>query len=299
MRVDGIDFDEIVVNPGEIDQEEAVKGLKANGKQVGFPRVDRLRELQRKGWGLVTEVGKSGAPAIFTDGLKQLVLMYSPVDAEEPVSKPLPTFEVRTRGLQLVERLYERSGGSIYDPLDAYEAGKELGWDDHQLIDQIIHYLHGRGLLKSLVQQGTVILTREGMAEIERAMAAPDQATANFPPTNFIHAGTINLAAGAQLMQGRDHLHQVSQQRLDGVPLHEALAEIERLAKGLADAERAQVEALVTVAKTEAAKSAPDQGIVKTILGAMRDIGLKVMTSTAENIAAPAIVEVIKGLIGS
>ena len=53
----------------------AVQHLKALGKELSFPRIDRLRSILRAGWGLVTEVGRGGRTAVFTDRLEELILV--------------------------------------------------------------------------------------------------------------------------------------------------------------------------------------------------------------------------------
>ena len=76
IAIDGVEYDTIKVPLDGVGQEPAVQHLKALGKELSFPRIDRLRSILRDGWGLVTEVGRGGRTAVFTNRLEELILVY-------------------------------------------------------------------------------------------------------------------------------------------------------------------------------------------------------------------------------
>jgi hypothetical protein len=49
ISIDGVDYDTIKIPLDAIEQEPAVQRLKARGKELSFPRIDRLRPTLRGG----------------------------------------------------------------------------------------------------------------------------------------------------------------------------------------------------------------------------------------------------------
>jgi hypothetical protein len=189
-----------------------------------------------------------------------------------------------------------RSSGLLASrwPLDCYEEGRQIGLDERQQVDQVVNYLHGKGVLETMTQGGLVTLSRVGVAEIERAITEPDKPTPSFPAVNIIQAQSLHIGAGAQIVQGTGN--QLSQRTSDLSELKPALARIELLAADLADADRRQIVSLVETVRAETDKPQPDHGTVKTILGVLRRVTEGAAAGAAGNVAAPAIIDILQRL---
>jgi hypothetical protein len=297
MRIDGLEYDTTKIGHlSDIEKEPIYLRLKERGKEMSFPRIERVRQLARDGWGPVTEIGPTGQLSVFTDRLEELVLVYHPVDPQEReyMPTPLSMSELRSDALRLARRLYERSNGNFRWPLDCHEEARAIGLEDRQQVDQVVNYLHGKGMLGTVTQGGLVTLSQAGVAEIERAIAEPDKPTAYFPAVNIIQAQNLHIGAGAQIVQGS--ANQVSQQILHLNELNQALARIEVLAKDLGEADRRQIASLAETVRVAIDKPQPDQGTVKTILGLLRRVAEGAAASAAGNAAGPAIVGILHGL---
>ncbi len=301
IRIDGTDYDTIeLLQLNDVGSEPIYQRLQAMGKELAFPRIERVRELRRQGWDLVIDRRPGAMPAVITDRHRELVLVYRPAAPEDAERMPsvLSTSDVRANALRLARQIYERSSGDFQWPLDCYELGREIGLADKQNVDQAVAYLHGRGLLANWTQGGLVTLSRAGIDEVERALAEPGRATTNFPPINIINAQTINMGPGAQLMQGRDHLQQSSQVAMSIPELKQALDAIEKLARDLAEIDRQQVEGLVAALRAEANRPAPNRSTIRALLGSLKAVAEAFVAGAAANIAtAPAIVEQVHQLL--
>lgn len=307
IRIDGADYDTIeLLQLSDAEHEPACQRLKAMGKELAFPRIERIRQLLREGWGLVMENRPRGTPAVITDRHRELVLIYRPVDAQDAERAPtsLPMAEVRTLALRFARELYERSGGNFHLPFRSEEIAGQIGITDPRHIDQIASYLYGKRLLSHRNAAGFVILSELGVAEVETALAEPTRPTASFPAVNVLTAHTINLGPGAQLVQGGDNLQQASYAGADIAELKTALARIEALAIDLGDTNRGQIEGLVALLHVEADRRPPSHGTIKALLTSMKTMAEAFVAATAANLAtapanaaAPAIVDLAHRLL--
>jgi hypothetical protein len=81
----------------------------------------------------------------------------------------------------LLRKIYEITEGiSDTRRINMYEVGASLGWD-REKIESIFYYLHGEGLLEIRYIGGGVVLTHQGVKEIEEAKKNPDKPTLHFP----------------------------------------------------------------------------------------------------------------------
>src|SRR6266436_1398175 len=69
----------VIIDPlNEAENEPSFQRAKAEGHQLGWLHVSRVRTLQRDGWKPATERDKIGRPTIFMDRNKELLLMHRP-----------------------------------------------------------------------------------------------------------------------------------------------------------------------------------------------------------------------------
>lgn len=306
IAIDGVEYDTIKIPLDAIEQEPAAQRLKALGKELSFPRIDRLRPILRDGWGLVTEIGPSGRIAIFTDSREELILVYRPVAAGDtaPVTPQLSADEVRAYALKMLRVLYEDTGADVRKRVNIAKLADALALTELAPVEQILAYLTAKGLIGK--EMYWAHLTPRGIDDIEKALEYPDIPAASYlPAINVINAQTIHLAPGAQLMQGAGTMQQTSQSGI-GIPeLREALTKIEGLARSLDAANRAQIDALVKAAQIETERTEPNHSRIRALLGSMKTIAETFVGGTAANLAtatmdptnAPAIIELLQHLI--
>jgi hypothetical protein len=304
--IDGVEYDTIKIPLEGVGQEPAVQHLKALGKELSLPRIGRIRSILRAGWGLVTEVGRGGRTAVFTDSLEELILVYRPVAAGDTahVTQQLSANEVRTYALKMLRVLYEGTGADVRKRVNIAKLADPLGLTELAPVEQILSYLTAKGLIGK--EMYWAHLTPHGIVDIEKALQHPDTPAAPYlPAINLINAQTVNLAPGAQLMQGAGTLQQTSQNGA-GIPeLRDALTEIEELARSLDAANRAQIDALVKAVRVETDRTEPNHSRIRTLLASMKTIAETFVGGTAANLAtatidptnAPAIIELLHHLI--
>ena len=306
LSIDGIEYDTIKIPLDAIEQEPAVQHLKALGKELSFPRIDRLRPILRGGWGLVTEAGSGGRTAVFTDKLEELVLVYRPVAKGDSalVTPQLSADDVRAYALKMLRILYEDTGADVRKRVNIAKLAEAVGLTELAPAEQILSYLTAKGLIGKELYWAH--LTPHGIYDIEKALEHPDTPAAPYlPAVNVINAQTIHLAPGAQLMQGAGTMQQTSQSGI-GIPeLLDALTKIEELACGLDASNRAQIDALVKAVRVETERTEPNHNRIRTLLGSMKTIAETFVGGTAANLATatmdptntPAIIELLHRLI--
>jgi hypothetical protein len=92
--------------------------------------------------------------------------------------------------LRKVYEITEGISGTRF--VNMYEVGKELGWDRPRT-ESVLDYLEGEGLLKSKYIGGGIVITHQGVMEVEEAEQNPDKKTLHFPPNiiNNIYGDNI------------------------------------------------------------------------------------------------------------
>ncbi|MBI5589480.1 MAG: hypothetical protein HY881_03245 [Deltaproteobacteria bacterium] len=108
--------------------------------------------------------------------------------------------ELRKKRFEFLHLLYKKSGGNSSNIFMEYDdIGKELGFTEEES-DKIYHYLNGEGLIKVMAYGGAIVITHEGVVEIENALSAPEKPSEYFPPAmNIIH---VEHMEGSQIQQG-------------------------------------------------------------------------------------------------
>ena len=75
----------VIIDPlSEAENEPFFQKAKAEGHQLAWPHVSRIRKHQRDGWKPVAERDKIGRPTIFMDRNKELILMHRPQQRKGP-----------------------------------------------------------------------------------------------------------------------------------------------------------------------------------------------------------------------
>ncbi len=82
----------------------------------------------------------------------------------------------------MLQKVYEITKGRAEKySVNMYVVGEQLGWD-REKTEAAYDYLRGEGLLKMMNFGGNMVLTHQGVREVEEALASPEKPTLHFPP---------------------------------------------------------------------------------------------------------------------
>ena len=109
----------------------------------------------------------------------------------------VPIDELKRKRFQFLHRLYEKSGGNEREMVDEFEFGDELGFDRTET-EKITQYLEGEDLIKYEARRA-IVITHQGIIEVEAALSHPEEPSQYFPPVNIIN---IHHMEGSQIQQG-------------------------------------------------------------------------------------------------
>ena len=98
----------------------------------------------------------------------------------------------------LLRALYDSSEGDPLALVPLDPLAQQIGVDRRQAM-LAAEYLKGEGLLEFKTFGPTIAITHQGVVEVERALAAPDEPTDYFPPVNMIYVGQM---VNSQIQQG-------------------------------------------------------------------------------------------------
>jgi hypothetical protein len=155
-------------------------------------------------------------------------------------------------------------------PSASISAALGLTRDECHRIEQ---YLSARRLVEYVVSGPEMAITADGIDYVERALAAPDDATEYFPPVNVLH---IEQVVNSQIQQGVSHSLQAGSwdARLDPDRLRDAIADIRQMVDSLSltDDDNAAVDANLATAEAQASSPRPSTMIIRESLRLVRDI---------------------------
>ncbi len=98
---------------------------------------------------------------------------------------------------QFMNELYDLVDGADFQPVSTRKVASKLGLDSSRREDAteiltIARYLEGEGLVKLTGQAGSVVLlTHQGVREVEEARSQPNEPTQHLAPLNIIYAENI------------------------------------------------------------------------------------------------------------
>ena len=101
--------------------------------------------------------------------------------------------EKRKLRFQFLNLVYQKTEGDKFQSVNMWELGKELGWDE-DTTDLTVQYLEGEGLIKHDTMGGNIVITHNGVVEIEHALTHPQESTTYFPPVVNIMSGDFRGA---------------------------------------------------------------------------------------------------------
>jgi hypothetical protein len=92
----------------------------------------------------------------------------------------------------MLQKVYDITKGRAERySVNMYTVGEQLGWD-REKIEATYDYLRGEGLLKMMNFGGNMVLTHQGVREVEEAATNPEKPTLHFP-ANIINIYGDNI----------------------------------------------------------------------------------------------------------
>lgn len=93
--------------------------------------------------------------------------------------------------------LYDQSGGDTGAMFNMWKVGQEIGFNSEET-RRIVDYLTDEYLIEPRALGGGIVLTHDGIKEVEQALENPSKPTQHFLPINVINIGTMNNSAVQQ-----------------------------------------------------------------------------------------------------
>ncbi|NQE46842.1 hypothetical protein C5S31_12555 [ANME-1 cluster archaeon GoMg2] len=178
--------------------------------------------------------------------------------------------DMKKKRFLFLNRLYELSGG--FTPMffkDASQIGEDLGFDA-ALTRNITRYLMEEGLVELLSGRG-ILISHQGVREVEMALSNPNEPTPYFPPVNISIGQMIN----SQIQQASHGATQVAS--TDEIT-HEQLKELLQSLKESVDQlelepqQESDLHAEIQTIDAQMSSSNPKYTVITECLGSIRRI---------------------------
>ena len=190
---------------------------------------------------------------------------------------------VKRKRFDFLKVVYEKSGGSEYQYLNALEIGQSIGLDQ-AAVNNVLQYLSGERLANAGMGM-TVNITHYGIVEMERALTEPDKPTEHFLPVNIVAVGSMVNSQIQQASNGSIQTLQITENNLK--ELASLMVEIDELSKsgGLDSVNKADLDAGVSTVKAQLSASKPSPTIISEAVRSIRTV----LEGAAGNVLAQAI----------
>lgn len=200
--------------------------------------------------------------------------------------------ELRGYRLRYMHRLYEVTHGNERTNVDMWELGEELGFS-RELTERVFQYLRGEGLLKE-ISRASIVITHDGVVEVEQALDKPETPTKHFPAAvNIIQ---IHHMEGSSIQQGS---HGSSQTVLSHTSSVKSVCQfIQELQRALPDftieeSVTKELQSEIDTAKAQLASPRPKTTILRECLSSIRTI----LEGAAGNVVAQGFLQQLPALI--
>lgn len=178
--------------------------------------------------------------------------------------------ELQKKRFQFLHRLYEKTEGNEREMIDELELGNELGFDKAET-EIISQYLVGEYLMEYAARRA-IVITHQGVIEVEGALLHPEEPTQYFPPVNIIN---IHHMEGSQIQQGTVSSNQTGKFKLTNTP---DFNEFIRLLKekrpelNLNEEDGSEINAEISTLESQIGSSRPKPGIIQESLLSIKRI---------------------------
>lgn len=179
--------------------------------------------------------------------------------------------DLKRNRFQFLKKLYEITEGNALCSVNMWEFGNELEFT-RQTTEQIVQFLVGENLVKYFTLGGNIVITHQGIVQVENALSEPDKPTLYFPPINIIN---VQNMAGSQIQQGTSESNQTySSSTSDYKDVFGFIMELEgKLDELQLDSSDAQeISADVSTIESQIKSSRPKNLIIKESLKSIKNI---------------------------
>ena len=191
-----------------------------------------------------------------------------------------------------LQKLYDTTDGNSGYMVDMWKLGIELGFD-REKTHNVVDYLSDEGLLKHRSLGGGIVITHDGIIEIEDSLSNPDNSTRHFLPINVIHIENMTNSA---IQQGTSSSIKTTDFNIDkSDDLKRIISGLENIKEQIT-IDRLVFEELVSeidTLKSQAKSPKPKNIIVTESLKTIRSV----LEGVAGNAATPLIIGMISDFI--
>jgi hypothetical protein len=178
--------------------------------------------------------------------------------------------ESKRRRFQLLQFVWEQSGGNELAPVMFDSIQRELGFSRQQL-QVTLQYLIDEGLIK-IFAFGSVAITHQGVVKMEADYDPPDAATPHFP-ANIAYQLNVGNIIGSQIQQGNGNTIQATSYT-DGelAGLRDFMADLKtKLSEiGLSAGEQAEVDCQLASIEAQLLSKKPNRTIINACLSSLK-----------------------------
>lgn len=179
-----------------------------------------------------------------------------------------------------LHRLWQLSGGSESAYLPWQQLGNELGFDETKTV-RIVQFLRGEGLIRfGSVGMHVILISHQGVREVEEALATPEKPTHFFPALNVINVHTMT---NSSIQQGSPQSVQELKLAVNDVAaITKSIdAAVSAIRTSGNDAAAAEALADATTIKTQLASPKPKRSILTAALSSLKSIVEQTVASAA------------------
>jgi len=166
--------------------------------------------------------------------------------------------ELKRKRFQFLHRLYEKTEGNEREMVDELEFGDELGFNRTET-EKVSQYLVGEDLIKYAARRA-IVITHQGIIEVETAISNPEEPTQYFPPVNIIN---VHHMEGSQIQQGSVSSNQTGNFKFTNTNDFDdfiRLLKEKRPELNLNEEDRSEIDAEISTLESQIASSQPIMG---------------------------------------
>lgn len=176
--------------------------------------------------------------------------------------------ERQAKRFLILKTIYDLAGGQMMTPFVVDSIGEQLGLERREAFAEMV-FLREKGLIRLRNMYGDI--TRQGIEEVERKLAAPEQPTAHFPAGNLIY---VQNMIGSQIQQASHGSSQTQTVTLDLGAVREL---VDKYADALpdlplSDDSKAEASAEIATIRAQIESIRPKDVVIRECLKTLRNL---------------------------
>ncbi|HEX7903430.1 MAG TPA: hypothetical protein VF487_06100 [Chitinophagaceae bacterium] len=190
--------------------------------------------------------------------------------------------QLKKQRFLFLQKVYKESEGDTHCMVEIEKIGQELGMDN-LTSGRTAQYLIDEGLLEAMTEEGGIVISHEGVLEVEEALLNPDKSTQHFLPLNIIHVHSMNNSV---IQQGTTNSTQNVTITSDNISeLKSFLSDLKTAIEKMQLSVEIQSEVIAEIATLDAQANSPKpkRSIIGEALNSLRSV----LEGVAGNLATP------------